>query len=386
MFEPIFSNNAVTTLASAVAETDTTIILSDAGLFPTPEPGRYFLATLQSLRTDVLEIIKVTGRVGNTLTVERAQEGTTAKAFLPGDDCSNRLTAGVINALGQTAYDAAAETIKVQDWARVSRAWAETYPGPLPPDILAIMGILGTYYSSKWWAYFAADLVQSKQLVRGQETRLRYIMDGASFFVEGVDQTGQVLVVQWNQDSAQVFVNGVLAAQDVDYFRITDNRITFPELLPADTIVEVFVVRPFAGGVESVLELRRKVDTTRWNVDGTTARFLLIDTTGTILTPGEAIDVMVSVDGVWQRADVDYVLQGSFIEFFAPPRADAKVFATAMIDPPGGGAGLAQNPIWYSDTPPPTPVNGQLWINYTGEAFVFDRTGDYFVQLGAGGF
>ena len=47
------------------------------------------------------------------------------------------------------------------DWAEVAFEWAEHMPGTIPPNILALMGITGDHWSSRWWAYQAARLVQA---------------------------------------------------------------------------------------------------------------------------------------------------------------------------------------------------------------------------------
>jgi hypothetical protein len=43
-----------------------------------------------------------------------------------------------------------------QDYADVTQAWAEHMPDTIPPNILAVMGITGDHWSSRWWAHQAA--------------------------------------------------------------------------------------------------------------------------------------------------------------------------------------------------------------------------------------
>lgn len=93
----LFSNNAQTTLAGAITNTATTLnVQSGAGaLFPNPGSGQYFVASLVDAATGALtEIIWVTARVGDTFTIVRAQEGTTALNWLAGDSIGNFWTAG----------------------------------------------------------------------------------------------------------------------------------------------------------------------------------------------------------------------------------------------------------------------------------------------------
>ena len=93
-----FANNAVGTLASAISDVETSITVSgdEGGRFPSLSPGDYFMATIVD-EDGNREIVKVTARVGNTLTVQRGQEGTQARAFTAGSKVSHRLTAGTLN-------------------------------------------------------------------------------------------------------------------------------------------------------------------------------------------------------------------------------------------------------------------------------------------------
>ena len=93
-----FSNLASTTLSSGISNTATTITVADGSLFPTLGSGDFFFATLDS-PPDSVEIVKVTARSGNTLTVVRAQEGTAASTHPSGEIIALRVTAGALNAI-----------------------------------------------------------------------------------------------------------------------------------------------------------------------------------------------------------------------------------------------------------------------------------------------
>lgn len=90
-----FANNAATTLFSSVLLSDTQIIVSPGGgaLFPAAGGSNYFMVTVVDIATGLLEIMKVTNRSGDTFTVVRAQEDTTARAFPAGSPVELRLTA-----------------------------------------------------------------------------------------------------------------------------------------------------------------------------------------------------------------------------------------------------------------------------------------------------
>ena len=90
----LFANNAFGTLATSINTTVTSISLQSGqgARFPSPAGGDIFYATLVN-QANELEIVKCTGRVNDTLTVQRAQEGTPARSFVAGDRIELRLTA-----------------------------------------------------------------------------------------------------------------------------------------------------------------------------------------------------------------------------------------------------------------------------------------------------
>lgn len=93
-----FTNNASATLAGSITSTATSIVLTagNGSLFPALGAGDYCFATLVDSSNN-LEIVKVTGRSGDTLTVERGQDNTTARGYAAGDKCELRLVAAVFN-------------------------------------------------------------------------------------------------------------------------------------------------------------------------------------------------------------------------------------------------------------------------------------------------
>lgn len=99
-----FTNNASGTLASSITTSSTTITLTtgNGALFPALSTGDYFYATLVDSSNN-LEIIKVTARSTDVLTVVRAQDNTTAKAYSGGDRLELRPTAAVFSDIITTA-------------------------------------------------------------------------------------------------------------------------------------------------------------------------------------------------------------------------------------------------------------------------------------------
>lgn len=111
-----FTNNAVSTLAAAILVGDTSLTLAtgDGARFPALAGGDYFLLTLEAgpLVTDAREIVRVTARAGDVLTVTRAQEGTTAQGWASGTVAELRMTAGTLEALLPVAAGAGGTTLR----------------------------------------------------------------------------------------------------------------------------------------------------------------------------------------------------------------------------------------------------------------------------------
>jgi hypothetical protein len=96
----LWANNTNAMLAAGITNSQTTITLTSGqgAQFPSPTGGAFFPLTLQSSSNALIyEITYCTARSGDTLTVTRGQEGTTALAFNAGDLAQNRPTAGTLN-------------------------------------------------------------------------------------------------------------------------------------------------------------------------------------------------------------------------------------------------------------------------------------------------
>lgn len=99
-----FTNNASATLATGINSSVTSIQVtsSQGGQFPTLAAGDYFFATLIDSSNNI-EIVKVTARSADTLTVVRGQDDTIAKAYVAGDKIELRTTAASLNAIATEA-------------------------------------------------------------------------------------------------------------------------------------------------------------------------------------------------------------------------------------------------------------------------------------------
>jgi hypothetical protein len=314
------------------------------------------------------------------------------------------------------ADDATGSLAQCTDYGLVCQAWAEHMPDTIPPNILAVMGVTGDHWSSRWWANEAATTVSDAS---------NNLNDLGQQWVDEINQTGQSnqsqLEDQFNAYLAQfqtlylgafvyppqfdaqgnpvatgaIYYNLVFAAPYVwngtewvafitpspsqvyryifvatagqTLFSGTDrggNNFTYSSankqalsvfhkgslLTPTDdyseAVNEFTLVAPCAAGdivqawVEAVPQVSLdwqtvKLDTSVWSTNGGR----LQDMNGTAVTPAAASDVFISVDGVWQDGGVDYTVSSSILTFTTPIEADAATFAIAVVPTAAGGAG-----------------------------------------------
>ena len=97
----VFKNNARTTLAGNITNSATSIAVAAGSVFPTLSGGNIFYCTFDDGTNT--EIVKVTAVSTNTLTIVRAQDNTTARAFSAGDLAELRLNAIVLDSFPQSS-------------------------------------------------------------------------------------------------------------------------------------------------------------------------------------------------------------------------------------------------------------------------------------------
>jgi hypothetical protein len=90
MGSQLFANNVLTTLASGLTDSATSVSITSASGWPAIGTGDWHYCTISNSAESVFEIVKVTARTTTTLTVVRAQDGTTAVAWNAGDTISIR--------------------------------------------------------------------------------------------------------------------------------------------------------------------------------------------------------------------------------------------------------------------------------------------------------
>jgi len=119
----VLKNNASGFLSTPISASDPSIVLQvgEGAAFPSLASGEYFYATIQSLLSSDLEIVKATVRTGDVLTVVRAQEGTSALSFAAGSLVELRVTAqSVLDAINDSVTTAPATGIAFTPYGNIA--------------------------------------------------------------------------------------------------------------------------------------------------------------------------------------------------------------------------------------------------------------------------
>jgi hypothetical protein len=138
VFTQLFSNNAVSLLKTGISASDTllTVLAGQGALFPSPTDNEFFVVTLEDQAATQQEILHVFARNGDTFTIARGREGTSARSWTAsaGNDTlvDHRVTADTLARLANnyknpgftslTSYQEALDYILAQNPEAVSAA------------------------------------------------------------------------------------------------------------------------------------------------------------------------------------------------------------------------------------------------------------------------
>ena len=131
-----FKNNTFGLLANTItgAATNITLATGHGARFPSLAAGEYFKATLVQINISTMaetawEIVKITARSGDVLTVERAQEGTLALAWVANSRIEMRVTADTLVTLANAGAAAALSASTSATTAQTAANTATTKAG-----------------------------------------------------------------------------------------------------------------------------------------------------------------------------------------------------------------------------------------------------------------
>ena len=125
-----FANNAYATLAGSITSSATSITLTtgEGARFPAASSPDYFYATLLDSANN-LEIVKVTNRSTDVLTVVRAQESTTGRAYAIADRIEQRVTAAGLVALDYDVSGSASGQLLTSTGTSTDPTWQDAPQG-----------------------------------------------------------------------------------------------------------------------------------------------------------------------------------------------------------------------------------------------------------------
>ena len=255
----VFKNNAKTTLASSLSNSATSATVTDGSVFPSLSAGEFFLVTFDDGSNN--EICKCTARSGNTLTIVRAQESTTARAFSSGDAAEGRVTAGVLETIQENI---AAKSANQTVFNTTTSGGATTYnigtnPGVEANAMVFLNGVLQHHdtlsFSGTNLTFDAAPAnglaleVIIDNLINLQSSNLT-VDSFTAADVSGSPQTDFTLSdTPAAETNLIVFIDGVF--QDQDAYTISSNTLTITTGVIAGRGVTVYVINPVNIGTPS---------------------------------------------------------------------------------------------------------------------------------------
>lgn len=212
------ANNATTTTLNAITSVSTEIVVASGtgSKFPVLEAGDYFYATISDTAGNY-EIVRVTARAVDTLTVTRAQESTSARSFPANSRIELRVTA-------QSVLDALSTSINYQG-ASASNPSTRTDGTPLVTGDFyfnTVENQIRIYNGSTWIPLTTSTLVRDDFTGNGSTVAFTLSISAST------------------KDSVQVFINGVY--QEKDSYSISGATLTFTSAPPSGSTIEAITV------------------------------------------------------------------------------------------------------------------------------------------------
>lgn len=324
MADLLFANNAVSTVQSSigVGSTQLTLATGKGALFPSPGLNQFFKLTLEDLRENPIkrEIVNVTQRVGDVLTIVRAQEGTAAQAFSSGFVASLRMTAETMATLSNAVNDF------LDLFLGVFATPPTTDNNGNPLQLGAV------YFNSTTLKFYQWDGTAWRgmlQLTQGVTNRLFYdAAGGQTLFGDLPDLLGNTLTLTpGGTEPVEVWKNGLKLRLDdgsgtmgqytVDY---ANNRIVL--LTGAALNDEIELAQLVEAMIIGVVDVRTMRDInldpgtgTPGYINGARATFKIRDAGNNPVTPDSAFALQIYLDGVPQQPGVNFTVLTDEVTF-----------------------------------------------------------------------
>ena len=247
----VFSNNATTVLSSNINNSATSIAVQDGSVFPTLSGTDYFYATLQDPGNTKREIVKVTARSGNTLTVTRAVDGSSASAFSANDAFELRLNAAALNdAVNSGTADLELNSF-TGDGSEVD--FTLSMEALEANTLVYIDGVYQnkTAYSISGYVLTFSAAPDNGAAIEVTTATVAPIQESTDFLLnqftgDGSDTTF-TLSSSPEENQTTVFISGVY--QSKSNYSISGTTLTFSTAPPASSSIEVMVARTVVYGI-----------------------------------------------------------------------------------------------------------------------------------------
>ncbi len=234
-----FTNNAETTLASGINSSVTSLTVASSTGFPTITTGEYFYVTLDDGTNN--EIVKVTAVSGNTWTIVRAQDNTTARSFSSSNKVELRVTAGLItDAVTDALASSFAKNAFTGDGTETNFTLSQS-PNSEDDLIVFIEGVFqnqSTYSLSGTTLTFSTAPADTRAIV---VYTVKAAVSGANLNHDQFTASGSAAftlsIAPINENNTQVFIDGVYQ-QKTDYV-VSGTTLTFDTAPASGAIVEV---------------------------------------------------------------------------------------------------------------------------------------------------
>ena len=207
----VIKDFATTTIASALTVAATSIVVSDASRLPALPAGDHFDLVLQKFTDrNYVEIVRVTGVSGNTLTVARGRDGTMGRAFSIGDYAEVRLTVGVFSTYVSQLVEGKVD----KDFSYVNQRLQVVNTGDLVGASLALLYAAGTGHGTivsggegvnKQTPYIALRPLGHANAA----TQLKYTDEGALSLVGGTRSASFGFILSEHSFDSNGFPNAV---------------------------------------------------------------------------------------------------------------------------------------------------------------------------------
>ena len=357
-----FTNNASTTVATAINTTATSLVVASAAGFPALSgSGDYCYLTIQQAAGTNVEVVKATALSSNTFTIVRAQDGTSAGSWSVSDVVELRVTAALLTDIVDAAtHDSSVLAVDSTN----NRVGVNDTTPSVTLDISGTDAIalpVGTTAERPTGAAGRFRYNSSLSQFEGYTDAWGAIGGGGTntFTTDTFTANGSLVAFNLSQtvsseNNLLVFIDGVFQTQDA-YAIATASGTTTLTFSAAPANARKIVVYSVAAGISG----------SNLNIDSMTGDGSDVTLTLSI-APVTINNTIVTIDGVYQ-AKANYSISGTTLTFStAPPSGTAvevMTFTQTEINVPVDNTITSAKLSGDLTTPGALTVTGEITAN-----------------------